>query len=73
MSDFDSRARKAAEAVRQQIAENAAHPEKGIRRAQRSPVRAAIPVAVARPSSAPSKSAIRVSNMRTVGLAKREY
>ena len=47
MSDFDSRARKAADAVRQQIAENAAHPEKGIRRAQRSPVRAAIPVAVA--------------------------
>jgi uncharacterized secreted protein with C-terminal beta-propeller domain len=47
MSDFDSRARKAADAVRHQIAENAAHYEKGIRRAQRSPARVAIPSAVA--------------------------
>ncbi len=37
MSDFDSRARKAADAVRRQIAENTAHHEMGIRRAQRSP------------------------------------
>ncbi|HEY6687423.1 MAG TPA: beta-propeller domain-containing protein [Propionibacteriaceae bacterium] len=47
MSDFDSRARKAADAVRQQIAENASDSEKGIRRAQRSPARVAIPGAVA--------------------------
>ena len=47
MSDFDSRARKAADAVRQQIAENASDSEKGIRRAQRSPARVAIPSAVA--------------------------
>jgi uncharacterized secreted protein with C-terminal beta-propeller domain len=47
MSDFESRARKAADAVRQQIAENPSEPEKGIRRAQRSPGRAAIPAAVA--------------------------
>ena len=47
MSDFDSRARKAADAVRRQIAENTSQPEKGIRRAQRSPVRAAIPGAIA--------------------------
>jgi uncharacterized secreted protein with C-terminal beta-propeller domain len=47
MSDFDSRARKAADAVRQQIAENTPHPDKGIRRAQRSPARVAIPSAVA--------------------------
>jgi uncharacterized secreted protein with C-terminal beta-propeller domain len=47
MSDFDSRARKAADAVRQQIAENTPHHEKGIRRAQRSPARVAIPSAVA--------------------------
>jgi uncharacterized secreted protein with C-terminal beta-propeller domain len=48
VSDFDSRARKAADAVRQQIAENTFHSEKGIRRAQRSPARAAlIPSAVA--------------------------
>ena len=47
MSDFDSRARKAADAVRQQIADNTSHPEKGIRRAQRSPARVAIPSAVA--------------------------
>jgi uncharacterized secreted protein with C-terminal beta-propeller domain len=46
MSDFDSRARKAADAVRQQIAENTPHPDKGIRRAQRSPARVAIPSAV---------------------------
>jgi uncharacterized secreted protein with C-terminal beta-propeller domain len=47
MSDFDSRARKAADAVRRQIAESTSHPEKGIRRAQRSPARAAIPGAIA--------------------------
>jgi uncharacterized secreted protein with C-terminal beta-propeller domain len=47
MSDFDTRARKAADAVRQQIAENTPHPEKGMRRAQRSPGRAAIPRAIA--------------------------
>jgi uncharacterized secreted protein with C-terminal beta-propeller domain len=47
MSDFDSRARKAADAVRQQLADNTSHPEKGIRRAQRSPARVAIPSAVA--------------------------
>ena len=47
MSDFDSRARKAAEAVRRQIVENTAHHETGIRRAQRSPARVAIPSAVA--------------------------
>jgi uncharacterized secreted protein with C-terminal beta-propeller domain len=47
MSDFDTRARKAADAVRQQIAESTTHPEKGIRRAQRSPGRVAIPGAIA--------------------------
>ena len=36
-------------------------------------VTAAMPVAVERASSAPSKSAMRCSNMRTVGLEKREY
>ena len=39
MSDFDSRARKAADAVRRQIVENPAHHETGIRRARRSPAR----------------------------------
>jgi uncharacterized secreted protein with C-terminal beta-propeller domain len=47
MSDFDSRARKAADSVREQISGNTFHPEKGIRRAQRSPARIAIPSAVA--------------------------
>jgi uncharacterized secreted protein with C-terminal beta-propeller domain len=47
VSDFDSRARKAADAVRQQIADNPSNPDKGIRRAQRSPGRVAIPSAVA--------------------------
>jgi hypothetical protein len=47
MSDFDSRARKAADSVRQQIAGNTSHSEKGIRRAQRSAARVAIPSAVA--------------------------
>jgi uncharacterized secreted protein with C-terminal beta-propeller domain len=47
VSDFDSRARKAADAVRQQITENASDSERGIRRAQRSPARVAIPSAVA--------------------------
>ena len=47
MSDFDSRARKAADAVRRQIVENTAHHEVGIRRARRSPARVAIPSGVA--------------------------
>jgi uncharacterized secreted protein with C-terminal beta-propeller domain len=47
MSDFDSRARKAADSVRLQIAENPLNAEKGIRRAQRSRSRVAIPSAVA--------------------------
>ncbi len=47
MSDFESRARKAADAVRQQITEHTSDAEKGIRRAQRSPSRVAIPGAVA--------------------------
>jgi hypothetical protein len=48
MSDFDFRARKAADAVRQQIAANPISTEKGIRRAQRSLARVAlIPSAVA--------------------------
>jgi uncharacterized secreted protein with C-terminal beta-propeller domain len=47
MSDFESRARKAADSVRHQIAESTFQPEKGIRRAQRSPARVAIPSAVA--------------------------
>jgi uncharacterized secreted protein with C-terminal beta-propeller domain len=47
MSDFDSRARKAAEAVRRQIAGGTPDLEKRIRRAQRSTARVAIPSAVA--------------------------
>jgi uncharacterized secreted protein with C-terminal beta-propeller domain len=47
VSDFDSRARKAADAVRDQIADNSSDHEKGIQRAQRSPGRVAIPSAVA--------------------------
>ncbi len=48
MSDFDSRARKAADAVRRKIAESTPDLEKGIRRSQRSPAaRVAIPSAVA--------------------------
>jgi uncharacterized secreted protein with C-terminal beta-propeller domain len=47
MSEFDSRARKAADAVRRQIAESTPHHEAGIRRAQRSPARMVIPSAVA--------------------------
>jgi uncharacterized secreted protein with C-terminal beta-propeller domain len=47
MSDFDSRARKAADSVRQQIAGSTFHSEKGIRRAQRSAARVVIPSAVA--------------------------
>jgi uncharacterized secreted protein with C-terminal beta-propeller domain len=47
VSDFESRARKAADAVRRQIGETTFDPEKGIRRAQRSPGRVAIPSAVA--------------------------
>jgi hypothetical protein len=47
MSDFDTRARKAADAVRRQIVENTRHTEKGIRHAQRSPARVAIPIAAA--------------------------
>jgi uncharacterized secreted protein with C-terminal beta-propeller domain len=46
VTDFDSRARQAADAVRQQIEEYPSDPEKGIRRAQRSPARAAIPGAI---------------------------
>jgi hypothetical protein len=34
---------------------------------------AAMPVAVARPTGAPSSSAMRASNIETVGLPKREY
>ena len=47
MSDFEARARKAADAVRRQIDELPAHHDEGIRRAQRSPARFAIPTAVA--------------------------
>ncbi|HMI35315.1 MAG TPA: beta-propeller domain-containing protein, partial [Propionibacteriaceae bacterium] len=48
MSEFDSRARKAADAVRRQIAESTPDLEKGIRRAQRSTAaRVVIPSAVA--------------------------
>ncbi len=47
MNDFDSRARKAAEAVRRQIAEGTPDLENRIRRAQRSTARVAIPSAVA--------------------------
>lgn len=47
MSDFDSRARKAADAVRHQVAGNTPQYERGIRHAQRSPARLAIPSAVA--------------------------
>jgi uncharacterized secreted protein with C-terminal beta-propeller domain len=47
MSDFDSRARKAADSVRQQIAGNPLHDEKGIRRAQQSRARTIVPSAVA--------------------------
>ena len=47
MSDFDDRARKAADAVRRRISELPAHDEEGIRRAQRSPARVAIPAVVA--------------------------
>ena len=48
MSDFDFRARKAADAVRQQIAANPISTEKGIRRAQRPLARVAlVPSAVA--------------------------
>ena len=48
MSDFDSRARKAADAVRRKIAESTPDLEKRIRRSQRSPAaRVAIPSAVA--------------------------
>ena len=32
-----------------------------------------MPVAVARPTGAPSSAAIRSSNIETVGLPKREY
>jgi uncharacterized secreted protein with C-terminal beta-propeller domain len=47
VSDFDSRARKAADAVRRHIADSSSDHEKGIQRAQRSPARVAIPSAVA--------------------------
>ena len=76
MSDFDSRARKAADAVRQQIAENTPHPEKGIRRAQRSPARVAIPSAVAAAESSSLLSwsrylAAATTEHRRVGMARR--
>ena len=47
MSDFDTRARKAANAVRQRVAGHTPPYEQGIRRAQRSPARMAIPSAAA--------------------------
>jgi uncharacterized secreted protein with C-terminal beta-propeller domain len=47
MSDFDSRARKAADSVRKQIAGNPHHDEKGIRRAQQSRARRIVPSSVA--------------------------
>ena len=47
MSDFEFRARKAADSVRRQIVDNTAHHEMGIRRARRSPARVAIPSVVA--------------------------
>jgi uncharacterized secreted protein with C-terminal beta-propeller domain len=47
VSDFESRARKAADSVRRQIDETSFDPAKGIRRAQRSPGRLAIPGAIA--------------------------
>lgn len=47
MSDFEARARKAADAVRGKIAATPAQHEAGIRRAQRSRARVAVPSAVA--------------------------
>ncbi len=47
MSDFETRARNAAEAVRRQIADLPVHHDEGIRRAQRSPARFAAHTAVA--------------------------
>jgi uncharacterized secreted protein with C-terminal beta-propeller domain len=47
MSDFETRARHAADAVRRQIAELPTQPEDGIRRAQRRPTRVAVRTAVA--------------------------
>jgi uncharacterized secreted protein with C-terminal beta-propeller domain len=47
MSDFETRARHAAEAVRRQVAELPAHHDEGLRRAQRPPARGALRLAVA--------------------------
>jgi len=47
VSDFESRARKAADSVRRQLGDTTFDPAKGIRRAQRSPGRVAIPGAIA--------------------------
>ena len=47
MTGFDARARKAADAVRQQLAKNAPDDERGIRRAQRPPRRWVVPSAAA--------------------------
>ena len=47
MTDFDTRARAAAEAVRRRMAELPADHEAGIRRARRSPVRVLVPALVA--------------------------
>ena len=47
MSDFEARARKAADAVRRQIDEIPAHHDEGIRRARRSPARFVLPAAAA--------------------------
>jgi uncharacterized secreted protein with C-terminal beta-propeller domain len=47
MSDFETRARHAAEAVRRQVAELPTHHDEGLRRAQRPPARGALRLAVA--------------------------
>ena len=47
MSDFETRARHAADAVRRQIAELPTHHDEGIRRAQRPPSRGPLRLAVA--------------------------
>jgi uncharacterized secreted protein with C-terminal beta-propeller domain len=46
MSDFESRARKAAESVREQIDENTPNTDRGIKRAKRSPLRTTVPSTV---------------------------
>ena len=47
MSDFETRARAAADAVRRQLAELPTHQEEGLRRAQRPPTRTVGRLAVA--------------------------